>query len=109
MASTPRISTKKPGVYYRIEKDGRKQFYIRYRDINRKEIEECVGSGPRMTAAKAAIERSNRISCVNSSNYESRKAVELERSAIKWTISKVWPEYSQTQQQSEQTLQIKGC
>ena len=109
MASTPRISTKKPGVYYRIEKDGRKQFYIRYRDINRKEIEECVGSGPRMTAARAAIERSSRINGLNSSNSESRKAVELERSAIKWTISKLWLEYSQTQQRSEQTLQIKGC
>jgi integrase len=96
MASTPRIRTKKPGVYYRIEKDGRKQFYIRYRDINRKEIEECVGSGPRMTAVRAAVERSSRISGLNSSNSESRKAVELERSAIKWTISKLWFEYSKT-------------
>ena len=55
MASTPRIPTKKPGVYYRIEKDGRKQFYIQYRDVHRKAIEECVGASPRMTAAKAAI------------------------------------------------------
>ena len=62
-----------------------------------------------MTAAKAAVERSKLISGVNSSNSESRKAVELERSAIKWTISKLWLEYSQTQQRSEQTLQIKGC
>ena len=46
MASTPRIPTKKPGVYYRIEKDGRKQFYIRYRDVHRKAIEECVGASP---------------------------------------------------------------
>ena len=96
MASTARFPTKKPGVYYRIEKDGRKQFYIRYRDKNRKEIEECVGPGPPMTAAKAAIERSNRISGVQSSNSELRKAAELERSAIKWTISELWLEYSKT-------------
>ena len=82
-ASTPRIPTKKPGAYYRIQKDGRKQFYIRYRDVHHKAIEECFGASPRLKAAKATVERSNRISGVNSSNSESRKAVELERSAIK--------------------------
>ena len=90
------VFPKKPGVYYMTEKDGRKQFYIRYRDVHQKAIEECVGAGPRMNAAKATVEHSNRISGLNSSNSESSKAVELEWSAIKWKISKLWLEYSQT-------------
>lgn len=74
-------------------------YYIRYRKDN-KLIEEKVGSKTLddMTPARANNIRSDRIQGKSPTNKEHRKALKAqkEQQANRWTISKLWQEYKDT-------------
>ena len=98
-----RISTEKPGVFYR-ELEGDKpskpirMYYIRYRRGGRAGslIEEPVGKSTEgMTPTKAAILRAERMSGKAPSNKEDRRQKEKEKifAQGRWTIGRLWEEY----------------
>lgn len=101
MPKQKRYKTIYPGVYFIIGESsvkGRPEniFYIFYRK-NGKQIEEKAGRQYRddMTPAKANNIRADRISGALS-NQEKREAKEAKKKAEegKWTIDKLWNEYS---------------
>lgn len=100
MPRQERVKTKYPGVYY-IEADGARGkeriFYIFYRQ-NGKQIEEKAGCqyADDMTEAKAAGVRADRMRGRELPNTEKRKAATAAKlaEAGKWTLSKLWKEYS---------------
>jgi len=95
MPSLKRIKTNYPGVFY-IEGTStatgkpEKIFYIRYRKAG-KLIEEPAGRqyANDMTSARAAIIRAEKIA----GKKPSRKEIREGKSAIKWTIDRLWNEY----------------
>lgn len=109
MASLPRHQTGKVGVFYILGKPRVKNkdtcgpsadksdkiYYIMYR-LDGKKIEEKVGrESERMTVAKAAKLREQRINGVSLPNTERRRirAEKAKAEADRWTISKLWEEY----------------
>ncbi len=94
-------SSRYPGVYYRIESDGKgRTFYIVYRRGGRgsKLIEEPVGkTSGGMTEAKAAQIRADRIRGKELSNTEQREAAVAAQRAEqgRWTIDKIWQAYQE--------------
>ncbi len=107
MPKQVRIKTKYPGVYY-IKANGargrEKIFYIFYRH-NGKQIEEKAGCqyADDMTDAKAAGMRADRMRNRAPSNTERRaseKAAKLAE-AGKWTLIKLWDEYSKQKTESK--------
>ncbi len=95
MSSMKRCRTKYPGVFYVINKDGEKIFYIMYR-LNGKQIEEKAGYqyADDMTPARAAGIRSERMHGKAKSNTAKRQ--EQAQRAAEWTIGKLWEEYALT-------------
>ena len=96
-----REKTRYPGVFFIVGMDqatGKpdKIFYIRYRKEGR-EIEEKAGRqyADKMTAAKAAIKRGERIRGNQPSNKERREIKETEKKAEagRWTVKRLWEEY----------------
>lgn len=91
------VATAYPGVFARVNKQGEKSFYIRYRTGGRgsKEIREPVGKASAgMTAAKASRIRAARINGKEDSNHERRrKEDEKKRKAERWTIARLWVAY----------------
>ena len=71
MASKERIKTNYPGVWY-ADRNGVRTFYINYRKPgDRKKIEEKLGtSAQNWSAAKANVERTNRINGQAMTNAE---------------------------------------
>ena len=71
MASKERIKTNYPGVWY-ADSNGVRTFYINYRKPgDRKKIEEKLGtSAQNWSAAKANVERTNRINGQAMTNAE---------------------------------------
>jgi len=100
MPKQERFKTKYPGVYF-IEADGargkEKIYYIFYRR-NGKQIEEKAGCqyADDMTEAKASGIRSDRMRGKEPSNTEKREIEKAVKLAVegKWTLSKLWKEYS---------------
>ena len=98
-----RTKTKYPGVSFIVGTAAtgkpEKIFYIRYRRDG-KEIEEKAGrqGKDKMTAAKAAIKRGERIKGNQPSNQERREAerVEKEAEAGRWTVKRLWKQYAKT-------------
>ena len=101
--SSKRISTAKPGVFYR-EVEGDKPskpvrvYYIRYRRGGRvgKLIEEPVGKSTEgMTPTIAANIRAERMTGKAPSNREDRRQKEKEKQLAqgRWTIARLWEEY----------------
>lgn len=99
-----RIKTKYPGVIYIMgtAETGRpeKIFYIRYYNKDGKRIEEKAGRQfkDNMTAAKAALKRSERIKGKQLSNRERREAelAKKEAELKRWTIERLWEKYKST-------------
>ncbi len=107
MPRQKRFMTKYPGVYY-IKANGargrEKIFYIYYRH-NGKQIEEKAGCqyADDMTDAKAAGIRADRMRNKAPSNTQRRaseKAAKL-AAAGKWTLTKLWDEYSKQRAESK--------
>lgn len=100
MAKQNRIKTKYPGVFYILGKSivgdtEERVYYIRYRKGERL-IEEKVGRQLQgMTPARANEARSLRIQRKQLSNQEKRE--EKDNLESRWTISKLWKAYKQTQ------------
>ena len=98
MATTKREKSKKyPGVYWRLDQDNEKMYYIRYRVGGRgsKEIEEPVGkSSSGMTGAKASQIRSSRISGKDVSN-KTRREAEASQNTKEYTLKNAWDAYSE--------------
>ena len=99
-----RFKTSYPGVSYIVGMAAatgkpEKIFYIRYRKDG-KEIEEKAGRQvkDKMTAAKAAIKRGERIKGNQPSNKEKRQAerAKKEAEAGRWTIKRLWKQYKKT-------------
>ncbi len=113
MASSKREKTEKVGVFYIMStikakskgQDGKaiaidkpdKIYYIMYR-LDGKKVEEKVGrESERMTPAKAAKIREQRIHRVSLPNTE-RRRLNKEKKALednKWTIAKLWENYKE--------------
>ena len=95
MASVKRNKTKYAGVFFIVNRDGEKVYYIRYRK-NGKPIEEKAGFQYRnsMTPAKANAIRADRLRGKVLSNNEQRQ--KQRQKAAEWTIGMLWDEYSQT-------------
>lgn len=103
MATLARNKTKYPGVYFiygNHPATGKpeKVFYIRYRRDG-KQVEEKVGRQFQddMSAAKASGVRALRINGVELSNSAKRASEKAEKEALqnRWTIERLWEEYSQ--------------
>ena len=101
MASSPRIATKYPGIYYRESKriGGKgleKVFYIVFKKDG-KVFEEKVGRqfADDMSPAKASSMRSERIEGKRSSRKEIREAEIAAKNAekAKVTIGYIWSQY----------------
>ena len=92
MASMKRHKTTYPGVYYLVNKDKEKVYYIRYRK-NGKSIDEKVGKQHTndMTPARASGIRADRMQGKEKSNTEKR--AEKVQTAAEWTIDRLWKEY----------------
>ncbi len=92
MATMKRNKTKYPGVFYIVNRDGEKVYYIMYRKDGR-QVEEKVGKhhADDMTAARASGIRTDRMHGKSLSNNEKRKVKADADSA--WTIGKLWEEY----------------
>ena len=87
-----RHQTTYPGVYYLVNKDNDKVYYIRYRK-NGKSIDEKVGKqhANDMTPARASGIRANRMQGKEKTNTEER--AEKAKKAAEWTIEHLWKEY----------------
>ena len=102
-----RINTSYPGVYYLIGTSAtgkpERTYYIRYRKGG-KGISEKAGRQFRdgMTPARAARIRAARIEGKELSNVARREAEKAARDAEsgKWTIDKLWAEYSSQREKS---------
>jgi len=101
-----RIKTDYPGVYYRVGKrigksGNEKIFYVVFKKDG-KLLEEKVGRqyADNMTAAKAAIFRSDRIEGRKKSRKEIRAEEQAKKQAeeSKWTIQKLWEEYAKSKE-----------
>lgn len=100
MPQTKRIPTRRPGVTYTLSRSAsgkpEKVFYIRYRNKDKKLIEEKAGRQFRdkMTEAQAARLRADRIEG-ELSNAERRAAEAAKRAEEfdRMTISRLWTEY----------------
>ena len=92
MASMKRNKTKYPGVFFIINKDEEKVYYVMYRKDG-KQIEEKVGKqyANDMTPAKASGIRADRIQCKSLSNTEKRQADA--QKAAEWMIGSLWDAY----------------
>lgn len=92
MASMKRHKTKYPGVFFILNKDNEKIFYIMYRK-NGKLVEEKAGHQYQndMTPARASGIRADRIHGKQKTNTEKRK--ELASKEAEWTIDRLWLEY----------------
>lgn len=107
MSSLVRHRTDKVGVFYVLGKPRAKSrddtatgkpdkiFYIMYR-LDGKKIEEKVGrESERMTAAKAAKIREQRVNGVSLPNTERRRIRREQEAALagRWTIARLWEAY----------------
>ena len=96
MASSKRIKTSYPGVWY-TERDGARIFYINYRKPgDRKKYEERLGTNTQdWTAAKANAERIKRMNGLSLTNAEKRQQQEAEKLAAesRQTINRLWESY----------------
>ncbi len=107
MSSLTQHQTKKVGVFYVLGKPRAKSrddtttgkpdkiFYIMYR-LDGKKIEEKVGREfERMTAAKAAKIREQRVNGVSLPNAERRRIRREQEAALagRWTIARLWEAY----------------
>ena len=113
MPALKRIKTNYPGVYYIESKGARgleRVYYISYRREGRR-IEEKAGRQYRddMTPARAAGLRAERIDGRQLSNKERRnkekKLKEIE--AGKWTLNRLWEEYSENKDDKKLLLTDK--
>src|SRR5512135_1588578 len=104
MPTMKRHWTDYPGVYFidgkqiGTEKPER-IYYIKYRTPGGKAIEEKAGRAirDRMTAAKAAAIRGERMSGKALPNEERREAIRAKKAAAagKWTFDRLWTEYNE--------------
>ena len=97
MASSKRIKTSYPGVWY-TERDGARIFYINYRKPgDRKKYEERLGTNTQQdwSAAKANAERIKRMNGESLTNAEKRQQQEAEKLAAesRQTINRLWESY----------------
>ncbi len=88
--------TKYAGVFTRTDNKNKKKFYVRYviggRGGDHKF--ECVGSPDEgWTAAKASLERADRIRGKSKSNRAKRKLSENAPVNIRWTLDRLWETY----------------
>jgi len=92
MASVARNKTKYPGVFFIVNKDKEKVYYIMYRR-NGKQIEEKAGKqyADSMTPARASGIRADRLQGKALSNNAKRLKEKQEESA--WTIGRLFEEY----------------
>lgn len=91
-------SKRYPGVFWRVNSDGEKTYYIRYRLGGRgsKEVEEPVGkSSKAMTEAKAAQVRVSRMTGKSLPNTEKRaeEKAAKEAAAGRWTVARIFEAY----------------
>jgi integrase len=101
MPTMKRVKTEYPGVYYiegtQIGTEKPERIYYIYYRKDGKQIEEKVGRQyqDHMTAAKAALRRSDRIQGKSLSNTEKREKAKAKKKAAenKWTIDRLWKEY----------------
>nr|ADI19052.1 integrase [uncultured delta proteobacterium HF0070_07E19] len=98
MASRERHTTKYSGVFYQIDRKGNRTFFVRYKlQGSRKHIEERAGSEIHgMTAAKANLLRSERLSGKSNPNTQRKLVEKAESSKNQWTLAKLWEEYAAT-------------
>ncbi len=107
MPAQKRIKTRYPGVYYiqgtSVTGKPERIYYVRYRQDG-KQIDEKAGRQFQddMTPARAARIRGERIEGKQPSNLARREAQEAVREARagKWTIDKLWIEYSSQREDS---------
>ena len=96
MASSKRIKTSYPGVWY-TERDGARIFYINYRKPgDRKKYEERLGTNTQdWSAAKANAERIKRMNGQSLTNAEKRQQQEAEKLAAesRQTLNRLWESY----------------
>ena len=95
MRTLERIKTAYPGVfYYNVSSPAtgkpERLFYIRFRRDGREVEEPCGSQGDGMNPARAARIRAEKIDGKKLPRKEVRKAAK----AIKWTIDRLWQEYS---------------
>ena len=90
--------TKYSGVFSRTDNNNKKKFYIRYVVGGRggKQVFECLGGAEAgWTAAKASLERADRIRGKTKSNSEKRRAAEKKGNEIRWTLNNLWEAYKE--------------
>jgi integrase len=96
MASSERIKTSYPGVWY-TDRDGARVFYINYRKPgDRRKYEERLGTNKQgWSAAKANAERFKRINGQSKTNAEQRSEKESAKKAEegRHTIDRLWNLY----------------
>jgi integrase len=91
-----RFKTKYPGVFYLIDTNNNKIFYVRYYK-GKKQIEEKVGFASHgMTAAKANHFKTERTRGKQLSNQDKRDSEKTIND--KYTFTKLWQEYLQVQE-----------
>ena len=104
MPTMKRHWTDYPGVYFiegtRIGTEKPERiYYVKYRTPEGKVVEEKAGRAirDRMTAAKAAAIRGERISGKALPNVERREAIRAKKAAAagKWTFDRLWTEYNE--------------
>ncbi len=90
--------TKYSGVFTRTDNSKKKKFYIRYVIGGRggEQKFECLGSPDEgWTAAKASLERADRIRGKSKSNKAKRETAERKAADIRWTLDKLWEAYQE--------------
>ena len=92
--------TKYAGVFSRTDNNDKKKFYIRYVVGGRggKQVFECLGGAEAgWTAAKASLERADRIREKTKSNSAKREAIKKASLEIRWTLDKPMAGLSRSQ------------
>ena len=95
MASRQRHKTKYSGIFYQIDRSGKKVFFLRYKlPENQRLIEERAGSEIHgMTAAKANLVRAERLAGKSIPNQERKQKEKTKKTIEEWSLRKLWETY----------------
>ncbi len=110
MSKTAYEPTKYSGVFTRTDSSKKKNFYIRYVIGGRrgKQIFECLGGADTgWTAAKASLERADRIREKTKSNSAKRDAAKKASHEIRWSLDKLWEAYQEANPKNNSNRNIE--
>ena len=102
--------TKYSGVFSRTDNNNKKKFYIRYVVGGRggKQVFECLGGAEAgWTAAKASLERADRIREKTKSNSAKREAIKKASLEIRWTLDNLWQAYQEAKPKNNSNRNIE--